>query len=186
MLNDRQIRFCEEYLSNGNNATQAAISAGYSEETAYSIASENLRKPEIAEYLETRQKQILARLEINQDRIAREYARIAFSDIRKLYADDGSLKQIKDLDEDAAATIAGIETDEIKIDDAVIGYTRKVKQWDKLKALEALGKYEGMFEKDNEQKKPPETIDISGLTTEEKFQYLQLRQKAKSNAGGNV
>lgn len=32
------------------NATQAAIRAGYSEKTAYSIGDENLKKPEIKKY----------------------------------------------------------------------------------------------------------------------------------------
>ena len=32
------------------NATQAAIRAGYSKRTAYSIGNENLKKPEIQKY----------------------------------------------------------------------------------------------------------------------------------------
>lgn len=43
-----QERFVDEYLLD-LNATQAAIRAGYSAKTAYSIGSENLTKPEIAD-----------------------------------------------------------------------------------------------------------------------------------------
>ena len=46
-LTAKQQRFVEEYCSNGFNATQAAIRAGYSEKTACKIASENLSKPDI-------------------------------------------------------------------------------------------------------------------------------------------
>ena len=46
-MNSKQQRFVEEYLVD-HNATQAAIRAGYSEKTAYSIGHENLKKPEIA------------------------------------------------------------------------------------------------------------------------------------------
>lgn len=46
-LTDKQSRFVEEYLVDFN-ATQAAIRAGYSVDTAYSIGWENLRKPVIA------------------------------------------------------------------------------------------------------------------------------------------
>lgn len=46
-LTDKQKRFVEEYCSNGFNATQAALSAGYSEKTASHIGSENLGKPDI-------------------------------------------------------------------------------------------------------------------------------------------
>lgn len=49
-LTAKQERFCEEYLID-LNATQAAIRAGYSENTAQKIGSENLSKPVIAEYI---------------------------------------------------------------------------------------------------------------------------------------
>lgn len=42
----KQARFCDEYLID-LNATQAAIRAGYSAKTAYSIGGELLKKPEI-------------------------------------------------------------------------------------------------------------------------------------------
>lgn len=49
----KQKRFCDEYLIDCN-ATQAAIRAGYSEKTAYSIGNENLSKPEIRAYIDER------------------------------------------------------------------------------------------------------------------------------------
>ena len=45
-LNDRQRRFVEEYVIDGN-ATQAAIRAGYSAKTAYSIGSRLLKNVEV-------------------------------------------------------------------------------------------------------------------------------------------
>lgn len=50
-MNARQKRFCEEYLIDCN-AAQAAIRAGYSEKTAYSIGDENLKKPELKAYID--------------------------------------------------------------------------------------------------------------------------------------
>lgn len=52
-LTAKQQRFCDEYLVD-LNATQAAIRAGYSKKTAYSIGQENLKKPEISEYIKKR------------------------------------------------------------------------------------------------------------------------------------
>ena len=49
-LNERQKAFADYYIQTGN-ATEAAIKAGYSEETAYSIGNENLKKPEISAYI---------------------------------------------------------------------------------------------------------------------------------------
>lgn len=37
-LNDRQRRFCDEYMANGGNAYQAALKAGYSESSANDAA----------------------------------------------------------------------------------------------------------------------------------------------------
>ena len=52
-LTAKQQRFCDEYLTD-LNATQAAIRAGYSQKTAGVIASENLKKPNIQEYIKKR------------------------------------------------------------------------------------------------------------------------------------
>ena len=49
-LTDKQKTFCEEYLID-LNATKAAIRAGYSEKTAAAIASQNLIKLNISEYI---------------------------------------------------------------------------------------------------------------------------------------
>ena len=55
-LTKKQDAFVKAYLLNGFNATQAAIEAGYSEKTAYSIGNENLSKPEIKKAIEAHQK----------------------------------------------------------------------------------------------------------------------------------
>jgi phage terminase small subunit len=54
-MNPKQQRFVNEYLIDCN-ATQAAIRAGYSERTAYSIGGENLKKPEIRKAIKEAQK----------------------------------------------------------------------------------------------------------------------------------
>ncbi len=46
-MTPKQETFVREYAID-MNVTQAAIRAGYSEKTAYSIGQENLKKPEIA------------------------------------------------------------------------------------------------------------------------------------------
>ena len=48
-INTKQQAFVYHYCSNGFNGTQAAISAGYSENCAQQIATENLLKPVIKE-----------------------------------------------------------------------------------------------------------------------------------------
>lgn len=65
-MNDRQRRFAEEYLVD-LNATQAAIRAGYSKKTAYSIGQQLLKKIEIQEAIEEGQAARSERTEITQD-----------------------------------------------------------------------------------------------------------------------
>jgi phage terminase small subunit len=48
-LTGKQKAFIDHYLANGFNATKAALAAGYSEKTAYSIGQQNLKKVEITE-----------------------------------------------------------------------------------------------------------------------------------------
>lgn len=62
MLNERQKKFVREYIKT-NNATQSALSAGYSKKTAYSIGQENLKKPEIAQAIEKQLKKNVERFE---------------------------------------------------------------------------------------------------------------------------
>lgn len=50
-LRPQMMIFVTEYLRNGNNATQAAIAAGYSEKTASSQGSRLLKSVEIQQYL---------------------------------------------------------------------------------------------------------------------------------------
>ena len=56
-LTPKQKAFADEYLICGN-ATEAARKAGYSEKTAAVIGNENLKKPNVIEYIAERQKQI--------------------------------------------------------------------------------------------------------------------------------
>lgn len=147
-LTDKQKRFCDEYLVDFN-ATQAAIRAGYSKKTANRIASENLSKPDIQTYIQSKANKVASKLEISQENTMREIARIAFADIRGLFKEDGSMKSITEIDDDTAAAIAGVETDELF--DGVgrereqIGVTKKVKMNDKVRGLEMLAKHFGIY-----------------------------------------
>lgn len=172
-LTAKQQRFVKEYLVD-LNATQAAVRAGYSAKTAAEIGAENLRKPQIAEEVTKRQGKISERLEITQEMVVAELAKIGFSDIRKAvkwfsqsnvaFADsemegeleDGTVRvavanQVElissdDIDDQTAAAIAEVSMN------AQGGL--KVKFHDKQTALVNLGKHLGMFK---------ETVKVEGL-----------------------
>lgn len=150
-LTDRQKKFCEEYIVD-LNGKQAAIRAGYSEKSAKELASETLTKPNIINYLNLLKAKVSDKVEITVEMIRNEFRKHATFDIRKVYDENGALKNVHDLDDDTAMAIAGIKSTEITSEGIVIGYHKEVKTTDKLKALENLGKHVGFFEKDNEQK----------------------------------
>lgn len=65
-LTDKMEKFCNEYMID-LNATQAAIRAGYSEDTARQIGSENLSKPSISDRIADLMAKRSSRVEITAD-----------------------------------------------------------------------------------------------------------------------
>jgi phage terminase small subunit len=118
-VTDKQKRFCDEYLIDCN-ATQAAIRAGYSPKTAYSIGEENLKKPELKTYIDERLEQL--RSEKIAD--AQEVLEYLTSVMRGEHTE-----QVLRLDGDGVQVVDSVQTP-----------TR-----DKLKAAELIGKRYGMF-----------------------------------------
>lgn len=137
-MTKKQKRFVEEYMID-LNATQAAIRAGYKPSAAYSIGSENLRKPEIKAAIDKAIAERSKRTGINQDRIIRELARIGFAKITDV-ADRKTGEIKEDASEDDLACIQSI-----KVKPGEFGTEREVKMYDKRSALVDLGKHLGMF-----------------------------------------
>lgn len=67
-MTDKQKRFCDEYLID-LNGTQAAIRAGYSKNSARSMAAENLAKPNIRQYIDERMQEKEKELIADQDEV---------------------------------------------------------------------------------------------------------------------
>lgn len=143
-LTPKQKRFIDEYLID-LNATQAAIRAGYSNKTAYSIGQENLKKPEIQKVISQKQKEHSEKTGITIERVLKERARLAFFDPRKLFNSDGSPKSIHELDDDTAAVLAGIDVVNIGNDEMGAGQVLKIKLSDKTSSLTALERHLGMY-----------------------------------------
>lgn len=139
-LTKKQQLFVEEYLID-LNATQAAIRAGYSPDTAKDIGCENLAKPNIRARIDQALAERSRRTGINQDRVIRELARIAFVNAADVInSKDATLRE--DASEDDTAAIQSVKVKTFGED----GVEREIKMADKLKALELLGKHLGMYQ----------------------------------------
>lgn len=67
-MTEKQKRFCDEYIIS-LNATQAAIKAGYSENSAKVIGAENLTKPNLKKYIDDRMAEKEKALIADQDEV---------------------------------------------------------------------------------------------------------------------
>jgi len=141
-LTPKQKRFIDEYLID-LNATGAAVKAGYSRKTAGFIGAENLKKPMIKEALKVAQENLSRRTQVTQERVIAELAAIAFSNIGDIvsWCPNGlSVKSADELTPEILSAIADVSKSAVKEGGMV-----RVRLYDKLRALELLGKYLGLF-----------------------------------------
>lgn len=141
-MTKRQLRFVKEYLVD-LNGTAAAIRSGYSPASANEQASRLLAKANIKEAVNAEMEKRIVRTEITQDMVIEELARIAFasmSDLATWNASGVSFKDSSTLDDRTLKSVSAVEetTNEH-------GGSLKIKQYDKVRALELLGKHLGMF-----------------------------------------
>lgn len=148
-LTAKQQVFVQEYLVD-LNATQAAIRAGYSKRTAEWIGPQLLGKTHVAEAVHRAIAKREERTEITQDRVLKEYAKLAFLDPRRFYDENGNLIDIPDLDPDVAAALSAMEVTWERNGENEDGTpkfcaVRKIKFSDKKAALDSIARHLGMF-----------------------------------------
>ena len=147
-LNDRQERFCLEFVVS-ENATRAYLRVYTTSSYAAAGVSAHdlLRNPKILARIDELKAERARRLGISADRILAGVAAVAHFDPRDLFDADGRYKPITELDPDTALavaamgtrhTITGDEKDEVAV------FTT-VRFGDRLRALELLGKHEKLW-----------------------------------------
>lgn len=142
-VRQRRTRFIKEYLLD-QNATRAAIAAGYSEQSAHAQGSRLLKNAEVRAKIEEGNDKCNARLDLTAERIKAEIARLAYYDPAAFFNRDGTTKPIHEIDEDSRRAIAGFENAELfegsGEDRGLAGYVKKFKLSDKNKALETAAR----------------------------------------------
>lgn len=149
-LTDKQKLFVDEYLID-RNATRAYMVAYPNvkkSSVAKSAASRLLTNVNVDAAVKKAQHKRSVRTEITQDRVLKEYARLAFVDPRKFYNPDGTLKRVVDLDDDTAACLAGMDVKFSQGENGEIEKVNKIKITDKKGALDSVARHLGMFDKD--------------------------------------
>lgn len=90
-LTPKQKAFADEFLKCGN-ATEAAKRAGYSEQSARQMGTENLSKPYISSYIQERQKQIDDERIADIAEIQRFYSSVLRGEVKDQFGLDASLE----------------------------------------------------------------------------------------------
>jgi len=143
----QQKLFAYAYFSNKGNGTQAAITAGYSKKTAAEQATRLLRNVKVQKIISGLTAKIEAKAIVTKEEVLQELRKIALFDLRTLYDQNGALKPIAELSDEAGAAITGIEVDEIYEFiggvKANVGQTKKIKMNSKIAALESICKVLG-------------------------------------------
>lgn len=158
--------FVERWLTNGNNATEAAIYAGYSAHSANVRGSELLATSEVQELIGSRAQRLLKTAELSTERWAKEMAAIAHLDPGELYDGYGELIPVHLLPEHVRRAVASVEHEtrmEGKGPDRVAVTTQKVKLNDKNTALANVGRHLGVFDKDNAQRITAVQVNVTFL-----------------------
>ena len=149
-LTTRQQCFVSEYLVD-LNITAAALRAGYSERTAAQVGYQLMQKPAVQEAIHKAMDDRAKRTGVTQDKVVAELAKIAFSSGAD-FAQVVTLKPRED-DRPGVQLVELVDTDRLTPDQkAAISsmeetkFGIKVSTYDKVRALELLGRHLGMFD----------------------------------------
>lgn len=136
-LNDRQRAFVDAYLANGFNATQAAIAAGYSPQSARTRGYDLVRNPDIRAHIDAH----LEACGASRDKVLQELTDLAFKADMRLFEGLAAGRTLEELHAE------GVDTRMVK--KLVVRSGEKESQtsvelYDRQRAIEQLAKVMGL------------------------------------------
>ena len=175
-MNIKQEEFCRKYVEYGGNGTQAYKEVyECDDDAARTNASRLLTNDNVKAYIDELLEDARNRNKITVDKIVNEYAKLAFFNPANVFNDNGTVKDIQQLEDNVTAAIKTIKIKEdYRYEDGeqvFDGYTKEISFSDKKAALDSLGKFLGIFVEKSKveiagDENKPLTINIE-LTDEE-------------------
>ncbi len=168
-LNPLHIAVIDEYMSNGFNKVKSALTVkpGLSYAAANVLANTIIKAEVNQPYINQWQDQVKASTQIQASQLVRELITLSYSDITDYI--DLSTEELKALPPEVRRCINSydIKKKSYKNRDGkeITEETVRIKLNDKLKSLDMLSKYVGLYDADNKQKAPK--VDIQGLKVEQ-------------------
>jgi phage terminase small subunit len=138
----QQRLFVSEYVVS-QNATQAAVLAGYAKDSARQQGSDLLSRPYIIAAVAEAISRRIGTAELSANRVLEELRRLSFANVRTLFGPDGNLRPITELTLEECSAVASIEVikKNVAAGDGKVDVVHKVKLQDKVKSLELLAKH---------------------------------------------
>lgn len=142
-LTPKRERFCQEYLID-LNVSASARRAGYSVKSAGNEGNRLLKDAHIQARIHELQVKSSTEFNITKQRIMQVLHNIIGSDVNDIIdPETGAVLPPSQWPEHMKGVVSGIESDELYASGMPIGLKRKVKLWDKNKAIELLNKMLG-------------------------------------------
>lgn len=186
-MTDKQIIFANEYLIdlNGTRAYKEAYPHVKNDNTAAAAATRLMNVPDVKEYIEKRIKDRLERIEVTQDDVIQELAAVGFANVPEyakvvtkpimIQTENGDYVPALDSEGNQMYCQAVEITETDKLSRRQIKAISGIKQgkngielttYDKVKALELLGRHLGMFK---------DKVEVSG-NVNNPFEELSTEQ----------
>lgn len=157
-------RFCEEYIKD-LNGTQAAIRAGYSVKTANEQASQILARLSVQNFISELKQSLSNKNEGLAQQVIDELKKLGFANIQDYIDPENEIKDLTKITRDKAAAVESIKKTVTEFSGGGESAGKKTsiqfKLYDKISALEKLGRHLGIFELDNQQKAPVINVNIT-------------------------
>ena len=174
-LSVKEELFVAAYIANGGRGTKAAIESGYSPNAADTRASQLLARPRVAKAIEAAKVRITKKYFVTGERIVREMATIAFSDMRHYAIDDtGHVALAEGAPDDAMRAVKKLKRKLTVVPQRVSPdnpdgtplhvYETEIELWSKDTQLRNLGEYKKLFK---ENRSDDDDAD-DGLTVEQR------------------
>ncbi len=176
-----QERYLIELLSAGFSLSTSLVKSGIKFASAKEKLSELRKKPAFVALLETRKVEVAEECVVSKDRVIREIADIAFSDITDYYDDNGSPRKLKDIPGHARRAVRTIES---KMNDQGKPMLKGYDLHSKMEALSQLSRNMGYI---NDNANVSIELNLKELTDAELIARLSaLRAGRDGNVGAGV
>lgn len=178
VMDNREEKFVENVLKTGQKES-ASVKAGFSVGMSNKLLKRERVRNAVLERLQAAQDVI----QVDVENVLYEIRRIAFSDMRKLYHENGELKAPYELDDDTAAAVASIKKKEqYDKDGNLIGTTWEYRMWDKSNAHDKFMKYYALYAELGSAANPltiekRERIDLSRLKPDDIAQLSEMLKR---------